>query len=594
MPALHDLRTWRTIGLAATLLTLASACSRRDPPTGDPTTPQIEAAASVEAVDILVLGRVLGTIAPCGCTTEPLGGLSYAFGAIDARSTAAGRVVVEPGSFLFPDPEGPEAPTDAAAWAQAEERARLLQTRFSALGERLVSGVGPTDLSSPAGKAALTKYALPRTIANADDPAALAATKHRLVKVAGGTIGVTSVVDPGAPGASSLGALRPIEEALPAEIAAMRAAGAELVIVQVLARRPQVEAIVQAVPGIDVAVVGLTEGEKARVGAPATHVGDTWIVEPGEQVQTMTHLRLTIDRKAVPSGIPAPATWTVVPPRAQQEAELARLEERLSKFRGDPAADPGFIARLEGERDAVKAALDGEPQAPQGAAATFEQVKVSCKLPADEEAAAALRAYDAWVAEQNMKRFTGVHAPPAAAGAASYVGVDTCEGCHDEAVAFWKTTRHAGAYTTLVTDNKQFDVNCVGCHVTGFREPGGSEVVENEGLQAVQCEQCHGPGSLHAEDPELMGKPRGITRQSPIQICMGCHTPEHSDTFEYNAYMRDVLGPGHGEQTRIALGPGATGRELREAGFAKAGGPCTKSMMKASAPAKATAPAKTK
>lgn len=584
MPAPLDPRTWLSIGLAATLLTPAPACSRRDPPTGDPTTPQIDAAVSVETVDILALGRVLGTIAPCGCTTEPLGGLSYAFGAIDERSTPAGLVVVEPGSFLFPDPGGPEAPADAAAWAQAEERARLLQARFSALGERLVSGVGPTDLSSPAGAEVLAKFPMPRTIANAADPAALGAAGHRLVKAGGGTIGVTTAVDPGAPGASSLGALRPIEEALPAEIAAMRAAGADLVIVLILAMRPRVEAIVQATPGIDVAVVGLTAGEKARVGAPATHVGDTWIVEPGEQVQTMTHLRLTIDRKAVPSGIPAPATWTVVPPRSQREAELARLEDRLSKFRGDPAADPGFLARLEAERDAVKAALDGGPATPQSAAATFEQVKITCKLPADERAAAALQAYDAWVAEQNMRRFAGVHAPPPAADAASYVGVDTCEGCHDEAVAFWKTTRHAGAYTTLIDVNKQYDVSCVGCHVTGFRAPGGSEVVENEGLQAIQCEQCHGPGSLHAADPELMGKPQGITRQAPIQICMGCHTPEHSDTFEYNAYMRDVLGPGHGAQTRISLGPGATGRELREAGFAKAGGPCPKSMK--STPAK--------
>ncbi|MEZ4454671.1 MAG: multiheme c-type cytochrome [Nannocystaceae bacterium] len=575
MPAHYDLRTWLTLGLAATLLTLSAACPRRDPPPGDPTTPQIEPTASTETVDLIAMGRVLGTIAPCGCTTEPLGGLSYAFGAIEARSSASGRVIVEPGSFLFPDPAGPEAPTDEASWAQAEERARLLQKRFTALGDRLVSGIGPTDLSSPGGAGALTALPMPRAIANAADPAALGATTHRLVPAAGGTIGVTAVVDPEAPGAATLGALKPIEAALPEVIAAMRSAGADLVVVQVLAKRPRVEAIVKAVPGIDVAIVDLTEGEKARVGAPPTHVGDTWIVEPGEQVQTVTHLRLTIDRAAVPSGIPGPSAWTVVPPRSQQEAELARLDERIRKFRGDPTADAAFLARLEAERDGIKATLEAGP-ASAPTTATIEQVKITCKLPADDTAAAALKAYDAWVAEQNMQRFAGVTAPPADPGKAHYVGVDVCEGCHDDAVKFWRTTRHAGAYTTLVDVNKQYDVSCVGCHVTGFRQPGGSEVVENEGLQAVQCEQCHGPGSLHAADPELLGKPQGITRQAPIQICMGCHTPEHSDTFEYNAYMRDVLGEGHGAQTRLSLGPGATGRELREAGFAKAGGPCTK------------------
>ena len=111
--------------------------------------------------------------------------------------------------------------------------------------------------------------------------------------------------------------------------------------------------------------------------------------------------------------------------------------------------------------------------------------------------------------------------------------------------------------------------------MTGFREPGGSEVVENEGLKDVQCEVCHGPGSLHAEDPEnsLTGK---IEPDSPPEICLTCHTPEHSDTFDYEAYMRDIVGPGHGKVRRESLGDGPTGAELRAAGLAKAGGSCKK------------------
>ena len=50
-----------------------------------------------------------------------------------------------------------------------------------------------------------------------------------------------------------------------------------------------------------------------------------------------------------------------------------------------------------------------------------------------------------------------------------------------------------------------------------------------------------------------------------------CHTKEHSDTFQLEAYMRDVLGPGHGEARRKALGDGPTGAQLRQAGFEKAG-----------------------
>ncbi|HVQ24918.1 MAG TPA: hypothetical protein VMV01_07070, partial [Planctomycetota bacterium] len=77
----------------------------------------------------------------------------------------------------------------------------------------------------------------------------------------------------------------------------------------------------------------------------------------------------------------------------------------------------------------------------------------------------------------------------------------------------------------------------------------------------VQCEACHGPASLHLDS---MGKRTDtLTRSPPESTCKGCHTPEHSDTFALEPYLRDVLGPGHGEARRKALGEGPTGHELR-------------------------------
>ena len=61
-----------------------------------------------------------------------------------------------------------------------------------------------------------------------------------------------------------------------------------------------------------------------------------------------------------------------------------------------------------------------------------------------------------------------------------------------------------------------------------------------------------------------------------MELCQQCHSPEHSDTFDYAAYLRDVLGPTHGPERRAALGEGPTGRELRAAGLAAAGGGCKK------------------
>ena len=201
-----------------------------------------------------------------------------------------------------------------------------------------------------------------------------------------------------------------------------------------------------------------------------------------------------------------------------------------------------------------------------------EQIKVNCRQPSDATTKQALTDYDAWVAKQNLARFTGVHAPAPEPGKPSYVGAETCVDCHAEAVQFWEGTVHHGAYESLVEVDKQYDLSCVGCHVTGFRKPGGSEVVENELLRSVQCEQCHGPGSAHLDDPVS----ETILRSAPVSVCLDCHTPDHSDTFDYEAYMRDILGEGHGASERAKLGPGPSGRELRAAGLAKAGGACKK------------------
>ena len=146
-------------GLCTSAILACATCGSPGPGTPPPalkkSDPPSANAGPRLVVDIFAFARVLGTIAPCGCTTEPLGGLQYAFGFIEATSQPQTRLVLEPGSFLVPDPAGPEAAKDEAAWAQAEQRATALQARFARLGSQLVSGVGPTDLSSPKSDLAL-------------------------------------------------------------------------------------------------------------------------------------------------------------------------------------------------------------------------------------------------------------------------------------------------------------------------------------------------------------------------------------------------------------------------------------------------------
>jgi hypothetical protein len=81
--------------------------------------------------------------------------------------------------------------------------------------------------------------------------------------------------------------------------------------------------------------------------------------------------------------------------------------------------------------------------------------------------------------------------------------------------------------------------------VTGYGKPGGSAVVHNAGLTHVGCESCHGPGSLHVAQPHSASK-APITASPSEATCKQCHSPEHSDLFEYATYVERLRAPGHG------------------------------------------------
>jgi len=178
-----------------------------------------------------------------------------------------------------------------------------------------------------------------------------------------------------------------------------------------------------------------------------------------------------------------------------------------------------------------------------------------------------MRKLDARVAALNLR--TAAPAPPAEPGRASYVGMAKCAPCHKTAVAFWKKTVHAHAWETLVVGGKQNDYKCVNCHVTGYGEVGGTSLGHTDRLRDVQCEVCHGPGSKHVAE-EGLEDPVALRTQVPASVCTTCHTEQHSDTFQYEAYLRDILGPGHAPAARKKLGDGPTGHELRTAALARA------------------------
>ncbi|MFN2136450.1 MAG: multiheme c-type cytochrome, partial [Candidatus Promineifilaceae bacterium] len=91
---------------------------------------------------------------------------------------------------------------------------------------------------------------------------------------------------------------------------------------------------------------------------------------------------------------------------------------------------------------------------------------------------------------------------------------------------------------------------CASCHTTGYNAQGTQDGLEGMvgsfAFAGVQCEACHGPGSLHVNNP-LSFSPV-INRDSAA--CQSCHTPdsiaavEASDGFIQHHEQYDDLFPG--------------------------------------------------
>ncbi len=79
-----------------------------------------------------------------------------------------------------------------------------------------------------------------------------------------------------------------------------------------------------------------------------------------------------------------------------------------------------------------------------------------------------------------------------AAAEAQYVGAAKCKACHLNEHKVWMATAHAKAIEVLKPEERT-KAECAGCHITGYGRPAAA----GADLNGVQCESCHGPGSLY-------------------------------------------------------------------------------------------------
>jgi hypothetical protein len=254
---------------------------------------------------------------------------------------------------------------------------------------------------------------------------------------------------------------------------------------------------------------------------------------------------------------------TLTPSTEDRDEEIKGLDARIARFRAQLRTTPerrqqleAKILELEERKRAIASAPPPQP-APGSSWARASFLPLTEQVGADADAQKLVDAYDRKVAELNLAeaQHQPERCPPAARGERAYVGAASCKDCHETAVAFWTQTKHARAYATLVTVNKQFSLDCIRCHVTGWQQPGGVCRIDRTqlggpgiqgkgvGRRDVQCEDCHGPGSEHVKD----ATGAFIQREVPESLCVRCHEAANSPHFDDAKYRPYIVGPGHGE-----------------------------------------------
>lgn len=552
------LAPWLPAGL---LCVLACSSSRPGPPP-DPT-------SAAPSFTIFALAETRGQIGPCGCTTDPLGDLSRTAAMVSAARQSGPVLVVDAGGLLYTQTKISEAFA-----AQEELKAQLLVDAYQRSLQVAAIGLGANDLAKGPAAVRPARHAV-NLAPPAEGQPAIPLEAPKVVTLGKAKVGIFGVI------AQETALGLPLTDPVAAgkeAVAALRKQGARVVVALVQApSEAQVAKLAAQIGGIDFAIagLGLAAPEPDRIEIAADRLpGGGYVVTPGNRGQVVSRLQVTLrDGQGMSdAGGRAAAAVRI----AEIDARLPTLEAEVARLTADPTAEAAFVKAKQGEVGALRAERKRLEAAPltvpaKGSYFTLEQVRIGKKLACDLEVQSKTADYFKAAGEANVA-FAKLQTPaPVPAGTATYVGVEKCVGCHDEAVAFWRKTRHAGAWATLEKRGQEYDLECTSCHVTGWNKPGGATLAHNLPLRDVQCEVCHGPASIHVKEEGLEEPKTLVGGPEPDMCAKQCHTKEHSDTFEYDAYLRDVVGPGHGDDRRKALGDGATGRDLRAAGLLRAG-----------------------
>ncbi len=128
-------------------------------------------------------------------------------------------------------------------------------------------------------------------------------------------------------------------------------------------------------------------------------------------------------------------------------------------------------------------------------------------------------------------------------GKYNYVGNSKCRLCHREFFIGRKHDLHDFTIQKLAKSKNEKNPRCLVCHTTGYGVDDGFVSMETTPrLANVQCEGCHGPGSLHIKlAKEKMKLKSNINVRGFLvgtdhpkrlkKICTSCHTSQKNNSY---------------------------------------------------------------
>lgn len=158
---------------------------------------------------------------------------------------------------------------------------------------------------------------------------------------------------------------------------------------------------------------------------------------------------------------------------------------------------------------------------------------------------------------------------------AKFVGAANCGECHKKAYEIWKDSGHARGFVSINEGREGhedrllvpriYDPECLCCHVVGWEpqqvlrfDSGYRDEKSSQHLLGNQCENCHGPGSVHsavearyaageqalADQVQQARKAVRVTlEQAKKKTCYECHDADNSPSFKFDEYWESIVHP---------------------------------------------------